>query len=132
MPNAGWLKIGLWLIRRGDPDDLGAPQLFRITKIVKEFIELEGVEPGSTGRTKITYLHDFYLAPSFFECDDCQRNPGSPTLCTDCHHRRTQFSISGNVSCELPRFCSSDYSDYPEAYLPMFSNYEPPQQGHPK
>lgn len=119
MPNAGWLKVGLWLIRREDPHDLGVPQLFRVTKIEEEFIQLEGVEPGSASRVKIKYLHDFYQASRFFECDDCQREPGSPTLCTDCLHRRTQFLISGDARCELPRFCTRAYSEYPEVYLPM-------------
>jgi len=130
MPNAGWLKVGLWLIHRDDPRDplKGTNELFRITKIVREFVELEGLNPGSTGRTKIEYLHQFYQAPSFFECDDCQRKPGSPTLCADCLHRRTQFSISGDVKCELPRFCSRAYLKYPEGYLPM----ECPTQKRPK
>lgn len=121
MPNAGWLKVGLWIIRREDPHDLVkvANHLVRVTKIVRGFIETEGLEPWSNGRTKIEYLHQFYQAPSFFECDDCQRKPGSPTLCADCLHRRTAFSISGNIKCELPRFCSRAFRNYSEVYLPM-------------
>jgi hypothetical protein len=114
MKKPGWLKIGLWLIRREYPNDL-----FRVSKIVREFIELEGLQPGSSGRVKISYLHQSYLTPRFFECDDCRRKPGSPTLCENCIQRRYAFSMGGGTKCELPRFCSKTYLKYPEGYLPM-------------
>jgi hypothetical protein len=130
MPNPGWLQIGLCLIRKEDPHDLvkGVTHLCRVVRIIHEFIELEGLEPGFEGRTKIDYLHQFYQAPGYFECDDCCRKPGIPTLCGDCLRRRNDFYTSGSTRCDLPRFCSRPYTKYSSGLLPM----EFPIQERPK
>jgi hypothetical protein len=128
MPNVGWLKVGLWLIHKEDPHDLvkRINTLFRVTKIVHDFIELEGLEPESKDRIEIKYIHQFYQAPKFFVCDDCCRKPFNPILCKYCLQRRTAFPINGK--CELPRFCTQVNLGYPEILLPM----EFPTQERPK
>jgi hypothetical protein len=116
MVRPGWLQVGLHLRSKETPNDL-----FRVTKIVQEFVELEGINhpEDNKHRTKIDYLHAFYWASDYFECDDCRRKPGAPTLCSDCLRRREEFYSNGRLKCELPRFYSKPYNGYPTAFLPM-------------
>lgn len=123
MLNPGWLQVGLWLRSKSEPENW-----FRVNKVVPDLIELQGPYPSNTPHlAKVEYLHSYYLSPTYFECDDCRRKPGSPTLCSDCLKRRTEFSKGGNHYCEFPRFCAIPFLKYGECGLPM----ECPPYVHP-
>ena len=123
MLNPGWLQVGVWLRSKKYHEDW-----FVIHRVVPEIIELEGPYPKAEFiRAKVEYLHSYYLAPKYFECDDCKRKPGSPTLCADCLKRRKEFYDSGEHHCELPRFCSNPFLRYDDCWLPMEGpKYTPP------
>lgn len=115
MPNPGWLQVGLWLRGKSDPEGW-----FRVNKVFPYFVELNGPHPCTEPLlAKVEFIHSYYLSPRYFECDDCRRKPGIPTLCYDCLQRRQEFYASGEHHCELPRFCSTPFLEYNECWLPM-------------
>lgn len=123
MPNAGWLKVGLWLKDKSNPNNW-----FRLNKVIPDFVELRGPHPyPDLHLAKIEYLHAYYVAPTYFECDDCRKKPGAPTLCADCYQRRKEFYERGESYCRLPRFCSNPFLAYNACGLPMDGpKYVPP------
>jgi hypothetical protein len=118
MPTPGWLKIGLHLLCKEAPNEM-----FRVTDIRRGLVYLAAVRNPSDNhhRTRVGHLHSYYWAPSYFECDDCRRKPGSSTPCSNCFNRRSWFHEGGGgrKRCELPKFCSKPYREYDPLYLPM-------------
>ena len=105
MPMPGWVRVGLWLRAKDDPD-----ALYQVTNITGKFVWTKKKEPGIGERkTRYDYLHVIFLASNFYECDDCRRKPGSPVLCSDCLERRTELSRKRPNQCRLPRICDKAY-----------------------
>jgi len=115
-PMPGWVKVGLWLRDKDSPE-----ALYQVTKVKGRFVWAREKEPGTgTHCTRIDYLHSVFLASNYFECDDCRRKPGSPTLCPDCYERRNDLSRKKPNQCRLPKLCATAYrADYD------FINLEP-------
>jgi len=105
MPMPGWMRVGLWLRDKEEPD-----KLYQVTEIKGKFVWSKEKDPG-TGerRTRYDYIHSVFLATNFYECDDCRRKPGSPTLCQDCLERRIELSRKKPNRCRLPRLCDKAY-----------------------
>jgi hypothetical protein len=106
----GWLKIGLGLCK--------GSKLYRVTA-VGDIVTLMPLGTSTKKDLQIC-LEDLpkrFLSSTYFECDDCQRKPGSPELCPNCYDRRKSFAKSGNKTCTLPRFCETAYIEYPDCYL---------------
>lgn len=105
-PVPGWLKPGLFL--RHARTSL----LYVVSSLAPDHFCLR--RPPGVQEDYITSdylnLYDLWLGTDYFECDDCRRKPGSPTLCADCLERRAQFQHGFSMaSCRLPKFCSTAY-----------------------
>jgi hypothetical protein len=102
-PVPGWLRPGLPLL------DALRHEPYRVTRVVEpDFYVAERPTTGELGPYLISNLHRDWISPLYFECDDCRRKPGSPTLCSSCLERRTQESRTGE--CAFPPLCLTSYA----------------------